>query len=409
MQTPKSIRPHIGIFGRRNTGKSSLMNMLTGYESAVVSPVPGTTTDPVEKSVEIPPLGPVVLIDTAGLDDEGELGELRVQRADAALAAVHLALLVSDGIWGEYEKKLSLRLTEKNIPYIVVWSKDDAVRPPAEAEAALAEQGVPRVLVSTSRPSCIADLTLALAGQLPEEAVRTPVMLRDLVAPGGVCLLVTPIDASAPKARLIAPQVQAVRDLLDGHSISLLVQPEELEAALNTLAHPPQLVVCDSQAVQECVRKTPQNIPLTTFSILMARMKADLPTLAGGAAAIHSLKDGDKVCISEVCAHHSQPDDIGRVKIPALLKKFTGAGLDIHFAAGRDFPAALSEYALIIHCGGCMVNRPTMLYRLAEAMRQGVPVTNYGVAISLMQNVLERSLQIFPDALAAYKATLGQR
>lgn len=427
MQAPKSVRPHIGIFGRRNTGKSSLMNLLLGYEMAVVSDVPGTTTDLVEKSVEIAPIGPVVLIDTAGFDDEGSLGELRVKKTEDALGTVHLALLVTDGVWGDYERKLSAIFIARGLPFMIVWSKSDLGAPEAEttsmaqnelkamleaqaensAEDAkatdAAKRDVPQISVSTQQQNCVKELAARMAELLPEEALAPPPMVRDLVGANEVCVFVAPIDSSAPKARLIAPQVQALRDLLDGHAISMLVQPQELATALKALAAPPRLVVTDSQAVAEAVRDTPPEIPLTTFSILMARLKGDLPTLAAGAAAIHKLKSGDKVCISEVCTHHSQPDDIGRVKIPALLKKFTGADLDIHFAAGRNFPAALSEYALIIHCGGCMVNRPAMLSRMAESLAHGTPVTNYGVAISLMQGVLARALQIFPEALKAYE------
>lgn len=402
MQSPKAVRPHITIFGRRNTGKSSLMNMLVGYDLAVVSPVPGTTTDPVEKSVEIPPLGPVVLVDTAGMDDEGELGSLRIKKSSARLSAAHLALLVCDRTWGPYEEQAAELFKEKKLPFIVVWSKADLGPPSEEPVASLRAKGIAQVLVSAAEGKGQQELVQAMLEALPEEAQNPPPMLRDLVPPGKTCLFVAPIDKSAPKARLIAPQVQALRDCLDGHAISLIVQPEELTAALGLLREQPHLLVCDSQAVHLCVRDAPASLPLTTYSILMARLKGDLPTLAAGAAAIYGLKSGDKVLIGEVCAHHAEADDIGRVKIPALLKKFTGADLDIRFAAGRAFPDSLDEYQLVIHCGACMVNRPVMLSRLAEARRAGVPITNYGVAISLMQKVLERSLAVFPEALTAY-------
>lgn len=405
---PKATRPHIGLFGRRNTGKSSLMNYLVGHELALVSDIAGTTTDPVEKSVEILPLGPVVIIDTAGIDDEGELGELRVKKTVDRLSSAHLALLVTDGAWGEYEEQAVSLFNERKIPFIAVWNKADLLEsdlgaPDAVLLEKLAQRGITSVFISSLCKTGLPDLTAAMLRALPEEALAPPPMLRDLLPENGVCLFVAPIDDSAPKNRLIAPQVQALRDLLDGHQISLVIQPEEIKATLGLLRQPPNLLVTDSQAVHKCVQDSPPELPLTTYSILMARMKGDLPTLSAGAAAIHGLKDGDSVCIAEVCAHHAMPDDIGRVKIPLLLKKFTWAELDVQFAAGRDYPEDLSRYKLVIHCGGCMINRPVMLARIAEAQRAGVPITNYGVAISLLHNVLERSLQIFPEALAAYQ------
>lgn len=403
MKSPKSIRPHIAIFGRRNTGKSSLMNMLVGYDLAVVSDVPGTTTDPVEKSVEILPLGPIVLMDTAGMDDVGDLGERRMQKATSRLDAAHLVLLVTDGPWGRHEEEALALIQEKKLPCIVVWNKIDAFIPSSEAVTLLADRGVPQVRISALRKEGLGPLMEAMLRAMPEEAKAPPPMLADLVPAGKVCLFVVPIDSSAPKARLIAPQAQALRDCLDAHAISLVVQPEGLVPALAALREPPHLLVCDSQAVHICVRNVPPDLPLTTYSILMARLKGDLPVLSAGAAAIHKLKDNDKVLISEVCAHHTGPEDIGRVKIPALLHKFTSADPDIVFASGRDFPDDLGQFKLVIHCGACMVGRPVMLSRMAEAKRAGVPITNYGVAISLMQGVLERSLAVFPDALAAYR------
>ena len=487
---PKATQPHIGIFGRRNTGKSSLLNYLLGYELALVSEIAGTTTDSVEKSVEIPPLGPVVLVDTAGIDDVGELGALRVKNTMARLASVDLALLVTDGEWGKYEEQACTLFNERNIPFIVVWSKADLeegdLKLKLEKDKLVNKefankQKITSVAVSALKKQGLNDLILAIIAKLPEQALNPPPMLRDLVPAGAVCVFVAPIDQSAPKARLIAPQVQALRDCLDGHAISIIVQPEELEGALTALRNPPHLLVCDSQAVQQCVQIAPPGLALTTYSILMARLKGDLAVLAAGAAAIHALKDGDMVCISEVCTHHAQPDDIGRVKIPQLLAKFTGKKLDIRFAAGKDYPEDIGQYKLIIHCGGCMINRATMLARLAAAAQvggaqvggafngaqhfappvgavtpigatsvgatsvgatssvltsagatssvssysnpssrnpscrnplaigflQGVPITNYGVAISLMCGVLERSLQIFPQALKAYRQALA--
>ena len=406
MRQPQALRPQIGIFGRRNTGKSSLMNYLTGCETALVSPVAGTTTDPVRKNVEIPPIGPVTLVDTAGIDDKGELGTLRTHMAERQIGAVHLGLLVSDGIWGNYEERIVAGLKARGIPSVVVWSKSDIASPDETALHEVAQLGITSVPVSSVQERGLKDLISAILRALPEEALAPPSMLRDILPPGGLCLFVAPIDQSAPKARLIQPQVQTLRDCLDSHALSLVIQPEELKAALDILREPPHLLVCDTQAVHICVQDTPASLPLTTYSILMARLKGDLPTLAAGAAAIHSLQGGDMVCISEVCAHHAQSDDIGRVKIPALLRQCTGRNLDIRFATGRAYPENVKDYKLIIHCGGCMINRPVMLSRMAESAQAGVPITSYGVAISLLRGVLERALQIFPNALAAYKAAV---
>lgn len=424
----RALQPHIGLFGRRNAGKSSLLNYLMGYDLALVSPVPGTTTDPVEKSIELPGLGPVTLVDTPGLDDAGELGRMRAQKGLERMAFVHLALLVTDGAWGKPEKETLAALHERGTPCIIVRTKADLADNPADsapgsgpgsepgseaeavpnavadAVAASSAPGVECVSVSAKARTGLQDLLGAIRRALPEAALVPPPLLRDLLAPGSLCVLVAPIDASAPKGRLIAPQTQALRDCLDGHIICLVLQPEELAGALGRLAMPPALVVCDSQVVRACGDALPPDAPLTTFSILMARQKADLATLCAGAAAIYSLQDNDKVCISEVCAHHAQPDDIGRVKIPAMLRAFTGKNLDIRFSSGRDYPENLAEFSLVIHCGGCMIAPPLMHARMEAARSAGVPITNYGVAISLMQGILDRSLHMFPDALEAFNA-----
>ena len=382
------------------------MNYLSGQNLSLVSSVPGTTTDPVQKNAEIPPLGPVVLIDSAGLDDEGELGSLRVQKSLENMPAMHLALLVSDGQWGSFEEWLLNKLKELHIPCLVVWSKSDSTAPSFESEAILLKNNIPSVRVSSTAQTGLRELVAAIVSLMPEQALVPPSLLdgvlsgRDLT--GSMILFVMPIDASAPKGRLIAPQVLALRNALDTHALSLVVQVEELPGALQSLRTPPSLVVCDTQVVHRCAEYLPPDVPLTTFSILMARLKGDLPTLASGAAAMHSLRKGDRVCIAEVCTHHSQPDDIGRVQIPALLRKFTGVELDIVFSAGVDYPEDIDTFKLIIHCGGCMINRPLMLSRMAKAGLAGVPITNYGVAISLMRGVLESALGIFPEALQAY-------
>ena len=400
--TPQALRPCIGIFGRRNAGKSSLMNFLTGQELAIVSPIAGTTTDPVQKSVEIFPLGPVVLVDTAGLDDDGALGTLRTEKSLDFFSKVHLAVLVCAGDWGAFEESICSRFISTKIPFFVVWSKADIASPSAAGTAFLVKNKISCVHVSAIKKQGLQDLTETMARLMPAEAMATPSLLTGLLPANGLCLFVAPIDGSAPKGRLIAPQVQALRNALDSHVISLVVQPEELGTALTLLTRLPDITICDTQAVGHCAEVLPDNALLTTYSILMARLKGHLPTLAAGAAVIHSLQNGDKVCISEVCTHHSQPDDIGRVQIPRLLASFTGAELDITFAAGVDYPQNISEYKLIIHCGGCMINRPAMLGRMNKAALTGVAITNYGVAISLMRHVLEQTLEVFPEALAAY-------
>lgn len=407
LQQPKSMRASIGIFGRRNVGKSSLMNILSGFTMSLVSPVAGTTTDPVEKSVELPFLGPVVLVDTAGIDDEGELGTLRVQKSEERARSVSLALVVTDGVWGTYEEEVCTTIAKSKIPIIIVWNKSDIITPNEDALQKASKYSSFSVSLSAMNNKGLDALFDAMLQALPEEALLPPPLLQDLIPTGKICIFVTPIDKSAPKGRLIAPQVQALRDALDGHCISLVVQTEELHDAINALRDPPHLVVCDSQAVHECARILPESITMTTFSILMARIKGDLSLLAQGAAAISSLKEGDQVYICEACAHHAQDDDIGKVKIPQMLRNFTKIEPKIDFYTGKGFPRSIPDDALIIHCGGCMLNRPAMLARIQEAQSRGASITNYGVAISLMQGVLERSLQCFPAALALYQKALS--
>ncbi|MDR0576636.1 MAG: [FeFe] hydrogenase H-cluster maturation GTPase HydF [Candidatus Accumulibacter sp.] len=407
--TPKSLRLHIGLFGRRNSGKSTLMNALIGQAISIVSAHPGTTTDPVEKAFELAPLGPVVFIDTAGLDDVGELGALRVERTRAVLDRVDLALVVADdGQLGDLERELIAALRARRAPFVVVFNKADLREPARALLQDLAADGVEAAVVSATRGEGIAALKEAMIREAPESGLDDARLIGDLIGPGDVVVLVVPIDLGAPKGRLILPQVQTLRDILDSDAAGLTVKESELPAMLARLAAPPRLVVCDSQVVLKVAADTPREIPLTTFSILMARFKGDAIGFAEGAGAISLLKPGDRVLIAEACSHHPLADDIGRIKIPRWLRQFAGGGLEFEVKSGRDFPEDLAPYALIVQCGGCTVTRRQMLARQYRAARQGVPMTNYGMAISVAQGVLDRSLQCFPAALDAYRRARGK-
>ena len=405
--TPKGLRLHIGIFGKRNSGKSTLMNALIGQSVSIVSAHPGTTTDPVEKAYELAPLGAVVFIDTAGLDDEGELGALRVQKTRTVLERVDLALIVvDDGRVGTLERALIATLREQKTPFVVVFNKADLAQPDKAQLIDLAADDVESAVVCAAQGSGIDLLKEAMFRQAPESGLEDARLIGDLIGPGDVVVLVVPIDLGAPKGRLILPQVQTLRDILDSDATGMMVKERELPDALARLTAPPKLVVCDSQVVLKVAADTPREIPLTTFSILMARFKGDMIGLAEGAGAIQRLQPGDRVLISEACSHHALADDIGRVKIPRWLRQFAGGNLEIDVKSGRDFPDDLSPYSLIIQCGGCTVTRRQMLARQYRAVRQGVPMTNYGMAISVVQGVLDRSLHCFPAALEAYRRAL---
>ena len=402
--TPKGLRLHIGIFGKRNSGKSTLMNALIGQSVSIVSAHPGTTTDPVEKAYELAPLGAVVFIDTAGLDDEGELGALRVQKTRTVLERVDLALIVvDDGRVGTLERALITTLREQQTPFVVVFNKADLAQPDKAQLIDLAADNVESAVVCAAQASGIDLLKEAMFRQAPESGLEDARLIGDLIGPGDVVVLVVPIDLGAPKGRLILPQVQTLRDILDSDATGMMVKERELPDALARLTAPPKLVVCDSQVVLKVAADTPREIPLTTFSILMARFKGDMIGLAEGAGAIQRLQPGDRVLISEACSHHALADDIGRVKIPRWLRQFAGGNLEIDVKSGRDFPDDLSPYSLIIQCGGCTVTRRQMLARQYRAIRQGVPMTNYGMAISVSQGVIERALECFPAALDAYR------
>ncbi len=381
-----------------------------GQGASIVSDTPGTTTDPVEKTLELDPVGPVVFIDTAGIDDEGALGALRRERSERALDRTDVALLVTDGAWGRDEEALEAAFAARKLPYLVVANKADlADGTPGGALSptvrdALAGRGIAVVAASALLGQGLDAVRERIAMLAPEHAIAQPHMLSDLVPPGGLVVLVVPIDLGAPKGRLILPQVQAIRDLLDGDQMCLVVKERELRAALERLSAPPDLVVCDSQVVLKAAADTPPGVPLTTFSILMARLKGDLVELARGAAAIERLEPGDRVLIAEACTHHPLADDIGRVKIPRWLRQYAGGDIEIDVAAGKELSEDMAAYALVVHCGGCVINRGNMLARLRAARRAGVPMTNYGLAISLTQGVLPRALGPFPAALDAFRA-----
>lgn len=389
--TPSSERIHIGFFGRRNAGKSSLVNAVTNQELAVVSDTPGTTTDPVTKAMELLPLGPVVIIDTPGFDDEGELGELRVKKTAQTLNRVDCAVLVTDITkpLGECEKQLIGLFKKKNIPYIIAGNKSDLSDKAPDGE---------RFPVSAKNKTNVHELREEI-GKLVETKDQTLKLVGDIIKPNELAVLVIPIDKAAPKGRLILPQQMVIRDILEVGACAAVVRETELKDTLERLVSKPAVVITDSQAFDGVNRDTPEDIKLTSFSILMARYKGFLETAVKGAAAIKKLKDGDRILISEGCTHHRQCGDIGSVKLPALLKKTTGKELEIELSSGREFPEDLERFALVIHCGACMITEREALYRMRSAADSGVPFTNYGVALAYMNGILERSLEVFPAIL----------
>ena len=392
--TPSGERTHIGFFGRRNAGKSSVVNAFTNQQVSVVSDVKGTTTDPVTKAMELLPLGPVMIIDTPGFDDEGALGEERVRRTRQVLNRVDVAVLVVDGTVGKTaaDEQLLALFGQKDIPYIVAYNKCD-----------LAAFSYPDGIAVSARNGT----NISLLKETVARAVKTDTdgkrVCGDLVEAGDFVVLVVPIDKAAPKGRLILPQQQTIRDLLDAGAVPLVCRDEELALTLQKLALSPKLVITDSQAFGRVKSIVPESVPLTSFSILMARYKGFLTTAVTGAAAINRLRDGDRVLISEGCTHHRQCDDIGTVKLPRMLRQFTGRELVIETSSGKGFPEDLSPYALIIHCGGCMLNEREMTYRRKSAEDSGVPFTNYGTALAYMQGILRRTLGVFPALLELIK------
>ncbi len=400
--TPKSFRLHIGLFGRRNVGKSSLLNAITRQEVSIVSDHAGTTTDPVEKPMELLPLGPVIFIDTAGIDDMGALGEMRIKKTEKTFERSDLGVIITDGKWDSFEQKILQELQEFKIPVIVVFNKVDITEPPRKIKRKLEDQNIKIVETVASENKGILEFRQALLDNAPPDFIDNPAIVGDIVGPGQLAVLVVPIDKEAPKGRLILPQVQTIRDLLDSDSYCMVVKERELRDAFDRLKSPPKIVVTDSQAFLKVAADTPKNIMMTSFSVLFSRFKGDLVTQTEGTLAIEKLQPNDKVLIAEACSHHPIAEDIGRVKIPRWLTQYVGGKLDFDIVQGRDFPEDISPYKLIIHCGACMWNRRQMLTRLLMCKKQNVPITNYGLAIAYSLGIFERALQPFPDALEAY-------
>lgn len=401
-QTPSSERVHIGLFGKRNAGKSSVINAVTNQDIAIVSAVRGTTTDPVYKSMELLPLGPVMLIDTPGLDDEGELGALRVQKGLDVLRKTDIALLIVDGTAGmsPEDERMEEELKKRGLPYLVVFNKWDLVQEKSAGEenSGAEPEDERHIRVSARTGEGIQELKERLARMVP--AGKEKRLVGDLLEPQDLVVLVVPIDKAAPKGRLILPQQQTIRDVLESGAVSVVVREKELKETLKKLGTKPKLVITDSQVFGLVDRDTPEDILLTSFSILFARYKGNLAQAVRGAGALESLRDGDKILISEGCTHHRQCDDIGTVKLPRWIENYTGKKPEFVFTSGTGFERNLKEYHMIVHCGGCMLNEQEMQYRLKMAENQGVPMTNYGILIAYMKGILERSLQPFPDMAA---------
>jgi [FeFe] hydrogenase H-cluster maturation GTPase HydF len=413
-QTPKSLRLQIGLFGRTNVGKSSFLNLVAGQEVAITSPIAGTTTDVVEKAMELLPLGPVVFLDTAGLDDRSLLAEARLKKTGKIFdRADIIVLLVEPNIWTDYEEKILEEAKKREIPPVIVVNKVDRETPEEDFVGRLRRKAE-RVLLCSSvdfadRDPVINHFKKHLLEACPDDFLRPPALVGDLLPAGGLAVLIVPIDLQAPKGRLILPQVQTIRETLDFDASALIVKEREYSQVLSNLKTPPHLIVCDSQVVLKMVADTPGGIPCTTFSILFARNKGDLMELARGAAVIETLRSGDKVLIAEACSHHAIEDDIGRVKIPRWLRQYVGGNLTIDVFSGRDYPENLKDYRLIVHCGGCMLTRREMLGRIQKAKEEKVPITNYGLAISFSQGVIQRVLSPFPAALDAFQKEMKPR
>ncbi len=398
--TPFGERIHIGFFGKRNAGKSSLVNALTGQELSVVSPVKGTTTDPVKKAMELLPLGPVVLIDTPGLDDEGELGALRMKKTGTVLETANIAVLVVDAVQGmeEADRKLLAVLEEKKIPRLIAWNKSDLLpeRPVLSAGreeeiyvSSLSKEGIPELKEKIG----------SLAKRAGTAAGDRRHLVSDLLLPGELTVLVIPVDEAAPRGRLILPQQQVIREILDSHGVLSVCQDSELKEVFASHSSRPRMVITDSQVFGRVEKEVPPDILLTSFSILFARYKGELVELVKGAVKLDHLKSGDQILISEGCTHHRQCNDIGSVKLPAWIENYTGIRPEYTFSSGADFPENLADFSLIIHCGGCMLTEKEMKHRIEMARRAGVPVVNYGVAIAQMHGMLRRSLEPFPEVL----------
>jgi len=399
--TPRANRPHIAVFGRRNVGKSSLINALTNQDLALVSEVAGTTADPVYKSMELLPLGPVVMIDTAGIDDTGKLGELRVKKTMEIIRKTDLAIVLLNAGQeiGKFEAEIIDKIKGNKTPFLLVLNKEDLLKDKGEYEILVnsikEKYNVDLLSVSALKNTGIDKLRRVIADKVPSDC-EEPFIVGDLIRPGETVVLVAPIDKAAPKGRLILPQVQTIRDVLDHDGINIVVKERELKLALRNLKTKPRLVVTDSQAFMKVDADVPEDILMTSFSILFARYKGELELFLDGALKLERLQEGDKILIAEACTHRRQADDIGTVKIPGWLRQKVGKGLDFTHVSGREYPEDLKDYDLILHCGGCMLNRKEVISRLSEARKAGVPVINYGMAIAALHGILERALKPFP-------------
>ena len=398
MSKGKESKPHIGIYGRRNNGKSSLINCLAGQDIAIVSDHAGTTTDPVKKSFEITGFGPVILVDTAGIDDSGELGEKRIERTLRTLEIIDLALLViTNNSWGDFEEDLVKKFNENDLPFIVIHSKSDLEEPTDDfTERISVVTGTALVEFSAADKRNYEKLISLISTTIPEHSYKTPALLGDLISYGDTVLLITPIDIEAPAGRLILPQVQAIRDILDNDAVAIVLKETEVDAFLKKTGIKPALAVTDSQVFNKADASVPHDVPLTSFSILLARFKGDFENYLKGTPTISDLKDGNRVLLLESCTHHVACDDIGRVKIPRWISNFTGKKIEYDVVAGLDkLPRPVTDYSLIIQCGGCMITRRQLHNRLSAAIKAGVPVTNYGMAIAYVQGIFNRAVAPF--------------
>ncbi len=409
LNTPKSLRLQIGIFGRTNVGKSSFLNMIANQDVAIISEIPGTTTDVVEKSIELLPVGPVTLLDTAGFGDVSELSDSRIDRSYRIFDRADVAVLVIEpNVWTDFEDEIYTIIKSNKTPFIIAINKIDTIDPSEDFLKIISKKSKHILQFSANdlekRNDYISEFKSELLKVLPKDALDSKPLIRDLIPEGGLCILIVPIDMEAPKGRIILPQVQTIRDILDGNSIAIVVKETEYSETLKLLNRKPDLVVCDSQVVFKMVAETPDDIPCTTFSILFSRLKGDLDEEVKGLNVLNELKNTDKILIAESCSHHPMEDDIGRIKIPKWLQSYLNDMPEIEVANGRDYPANLKDYKLIIHCGACMLTRNEKLIRIEKAKQAGVPITNYGIVISQLHNVLERVLTPFPETLKLFKS-----
>jgi len=398
MTKGREAKPHIGIYGRRNNGKSSLINCLAGQDIAIVSEMAGTTTDPVKKSFEITGFGPVILVDTAGIDDSGDLGEKRVERTLRTLEIIDMAMLiVTENYWGDYEDDLITKFRSQEIPFIIIHNKSDLDKPDAGFRERIKNQTGSEILeFSAVDRRNYEELISLIKATIPESSFKTPALLGDLISHGDIVILITPIDVEAPAGRLILPQVQAIRDILDNDAVAIVLKEREVDAFLKKTKIKPALAVTDSQVFVKADASIPPEIPLTSFSIMLARFKGDFDSYLKGTPKISDLRNGDRILLLESCSHHVACDDIGRVKIPRWLNNFTGKKLDYDTVAGLDLlPRPITDYALVIQCGGCMITRKQLHNRLLPAIKAGIPVTNYGMAIAYVQGIYNRAIRPF--------------